>query len=252
MAKATVKKRWIQILAPKVFNNVVVGEISTVEIESVLGRTMKANLFTLTNEMRQQGTEINLLLDKAEGDSIRSKIIGLKMLPNSIKRKVRKGKTRIDQTLKAISKDEQAVVVKVIVITRNRIKGGVHTAIQNEIKQFMVKKITKNDYDAFSTECVTGSISKEMRSRLKKKYPLKICDIREFKLLRFIKAADLKKIKAEMTKKKEVKKEVEEEDVEEKKDKEEQPKEKTEEKKEEVTEKKEEKPEEVKEEKKAD
>lgn len=202
MAKATAKKKWIQIIAPKIFNFTVVGDIPALDPKTIIGKIVKVNQASLLNDMRKQNTELSLIIDNIEGDKAKTKFIGLRLLPTSLKRIVRKGRTRLDQTVKGITKDEQVVTVKVILIPRNKIKGSVFTALQEETRRFVTKRISISDYSAFSEEIVTEKLKRGLKERLSKIYPLKICDIKEFKLERFIKAVQLRKIKAGLAKEK--------------------------------------------------
>ena len=213
MARATAKKRWIRIIAPKIFNSSVVGETPALEPKAVIGKLVRVNQATITNDMRRQNTELSLIVDNIEGDNAKTKIVGLRLLPTSLKRVVRKGRTRLDQTVRAITKDEQVVTVKLILIPRSIVQGSVSTALQEETKRFLTKKISMSGYDALCEEIVSEKLKRGLKDRLSKIYPLKICDIKEFKLERFMKATELRKIKTGLAKGK--KKEVEEENAEE-------------------------------------
>jgi len=195
MAKA-VKKRWFKIVAPKLFNNRIVGEVPVTEPDSLKGRSMKTNMFTLTDNMRKQNTEVNLLIDNVQGDQAKTSMIGYRILPTSIKRLVRKGRTRIDLTTKAITKDEKVVTIKILLITRNLVKGSVSRTMVTETKRILEKKISSSNFNELCETIVYGKIQKELKEKLAKTYPLRICDIREFKLERFLKATELRKIKA--------------------------------------------------------
>jgi small subunit ribosomal protein S3Ae len=233
MAKATVKKRWFKILAPKVYGEKVVGETTAIEPKAVVGKTMKVNASTLAYDMRKQSTELNLLIEGVEGDKAKTSIIGFKVLPTSIKRIVRKGRTRLDITLKVLTKGEKVVTFKLLVITQHTIKGSVALALRREIKRFIIKKASILPYQALAESVINDALKRELKSRLRKIYPVKICDIRHFRLERFMKSVELRKVKEQLARDKKLTRKPVEEGEEEK----EAPKEKpAEEKKEEKAE----------------
>ena len=237
MARTTAKKRWFEITAPKLFREGIVGDTQALESKLLVGKTMKVNLSTLNNDMRSQNTEVTLLIDHIEGDKAKTKLIGLRTLPNSIKRIVRKGRTRMDLSIKAITKDDKVATIKILLVSRRIIKGSVSSALIVETKRFLIKRISSLDFEALFELVVFGKLYKELIQRLGKIYPLKICEIRQLKLERFLKAMDLRKVKEDVSREKRM-------NTEEKGD-----KEAGEEKKEkEVTESKEEKKEEIAEE----
>ncbi len=200
MAKTTVKKRWYKLVAPKFFNEAMLGETPSIEAKAVIGKVIKVNMSTLTNDMKKQSTEVSFLVDSVEGDKARTSVIGMKLLPTSIKRMVRKGRTRLDQTVKAITKDEKVVTIKVLLITGNIVKGSVSSALQTETKRFLIKKITSTDYAGLSELVVSDKMQRELKEKLSKIYPVKMCDIKGFKLERFIKSLDVRKIKEMLAK----------------------------------------------------
>jgi ribosomal protein S3AE len=200
MAKTIIKKRWFKVVSPKLFNERAVGEIPSTEVKLIVGRTINANLATLTDDMKKQNVEVSLLIDNAEGDKAKTKMIGLVLLPTSIKRLVRKGKTRIDQTVRAITSDDQIVTFKLIFITITIVKGGVFSGLQAETKKFLIKKTAGLSYDALCEQIVSENLQSELRAKLAKIYPLRICEIREFKLERLLKAVELRRIKTELAK----------------------------------------------------
>ena len=240
MAKATAKKRWFQLIAPKIFNDNVIGDIPSFEAKTLIGKSIKINLAILTNDMRKQSTEVRLIISNVEGDKAKTELIGLTVVPTSIKRFVRKGKTRLDQTVKAITNDEKVVTLKILIVARNIIQGSVKASIQKEIKRFIIKKISVLNYGELSESIVFNKLVRELKEKLCKIYPLKICDVREFKLERSLKAMDLRRIKSDIIK--ESKRVVKSEEVseEEKENADEPKKEEPEQKKEETSEQKEE------------
>ena len=169
MAKA-VKKRWFRIIAPKLFNERVVGETPAFDPQTLSGKALKVNMFTLTDNMRKQHTEISLLVDNVEGDKAITRMIGYHTLPTSIKRLVRKGRTRLDQTIKAITKDEKVVTIKVLLITRNVVQGSVTRAMHTETKRFIIKSVSASNFDQLSELIIYGKLQKELKTKLNKAY----------------------------------------------------------------------------------
>ncbi|MBD3163694.1 hypothetical protein GF323_00670 [Candidatus Woesearchaeota archaeon] len=216
------KKRWFRLIAPKFFNEQQIGESLALGPDELKGRTLKANLSTLINNIRKQHIVISMLVDRVEGDKGYCSIMGMEISPASIKRQVRKRRTRLDQTLKAITKDGKPITLKLMLLTRNVIKGSVFTNLQKQSKDIVLRKIAKTDFAPFAEEVVTGRLQKEIKEKLNKIYPLRMVEVKSFSHNRFLKAVDLRKIKENIAKEnrnmpREIKKE-KEEDKEEKKE----------------------------------
>jgi ribosomal protein S3AE len=215
-----IKKRWYQIMAPPIFNGELLGETPCSEPKTLPGKTLRVNLASLTNDMRRQNTEISLIMDKVEGDKIRTSVIGVRILPTSIRRLVRKGRSRIDETIRAVTKDDKIVTIKALLLTRTKVKSSVAAELDGEVKRFVIKRVSTVDYEELADAVITGMFQKEIKDRLKKIFPLKMGDIKEFKLERSLTAADIKLIKANLLKQikkpSRVKEESKEEEIEEK------------------------------------
>ena len=164
----------------------------------MIGKTVKVNLTSLTNDIKKQNKTVSFAISRVDGDLGHTEVIGLEIVPTSLRRWVRKGRTRLDQTIKAITLDEKPVTVKLILITNNTIKGLVHQKMQAELKRLMYKKISKSHYNELTEEIIQNKIQRELKSKLSKVYPLRTCEIRFFKLERFLKSVDLRKIKDAM------------------------------------------------------
>ena len=161
MVKTTLKKRWYKIIAPKLFNNEEIGETTTYEAKSLIGKSINVNFSVLTNDMKRQNQEVHLVIENVEGDKAQTNILGARILPNTIKRIVRKGKTRLDQTIRGVTKDDKIVTVKMFMLTRNIVKGSISRNINHETKRFIVKKVSLMTFDELAEKCdKIGNIKK--------------------------------------------------------------------------------------------
>ena len=92
----TVKKQWYSIIAPKLFNNVVLGETLVYEPEKMVGKCLKQNLMNLTNDIKRQNINVNFEIVNVENGKAHTEIIGYNMVTSSVKRFVRRNVEKID------------------------------------------------------------------------------------------------------------------------------------------------------------
>src|SRR3989339_814793 len=52
------RKKWINVIAPKLFNNEIMGEIPVTEPKSLVGRCISVSLMGLIGDMKKQGTNV--------------------------------------------------------------------------------------------------------------------------------------------------------------------------------------------------
>jgi small subunit ribosomal protein S3Ae len=173
------KKKWVTILAPKVFNKNPVGDISLVDPSLAVGRTLKVNLMTLTGDFKKQNTEIGLKIVGMEDGKALTEMISYKLIPSSMRRLVRRGKEKVDYVFDCITSDNKKVTVKIFLITRFDVNKSVLTALRKSIKQILVTEVKKMTYDNFIGGLISKNIQRELSKMLVKIYPLKITEIRE-------------------------------------------------------------------------
>jgi len=99
MAKAKIgKKEWYPILAPKIFQNVVLGETHVYEPEQMVGKCLTKNLMSLTNDVKRQNININFKVVNVQNGKGLTDIIGYYMVQSSIKRLIRKNIEKISMS----------------------------------------------------------------------------------------------------------------------------------------------------------
>ncbi len=172
------KKQWYPIIAPKQFDNVVLGETLVYEPGLMLGKTLSHSLMNLTNDMKRQNVNIHFKVVEIEGDKAKTSIIGYQIIPSSVKRFVRRASEKMDISFACETADNVFIRVKPLVITKSDVKGSVAAKLRNSIISFLAKTIKKMTYDEFINDLISHKMQAVMRENLSSIYPLKVCEIR--------------------------------------------------------------------------
>ncbi|PIN73801.1 hypothetical protein COV22_01385, partial [Candidatus Woesearchaeota archaeon CG10_big_fil_rev_8_21_14_0_10_47_5] len=83
------KKKWITILAPKLFGGVL-GESCVTESSEAMSKTVNANLMSLTNDIKHQAINIKFKVTEIVGDKAATEPVSYEFSPAAIKRIVRR------------------------------------------------------------------------------------------------------------------------------------------------------------------
>ena len=172
------KKQWYPILAPKQFDNVVIGETLVYEPNQMLGKTLSHSLMNLINDTKRQNINIHFKVVEVEGNNAKTSIIGYQIIPSSIKRFVRRNSEKMDMAFTCETSDNVFLRVKPLVITRGDVKGSIAAKLRNNIVSFLVKTIKKMTYDEIINDLISRKMQDIMRANFNKIYPLKVCEIR--------------------------------------------------------------------------
>lgn len=183
-AKGAAKKRWIQILAPKIFNHQLIGETYVYESRQALGKPVTVNLMTLTRNPKNQGINVKFVVTGQHEDKLTSDFIGFRIMPSVVRRMVRRGRNKIVDSFVCITSDGKKVRVKPLVVTRTKAKGSVLTGLRKLVRQYLKKTIAKTNYETLAGDIIDHKLQKEMRMALSKTFPLASCEIRWFVLVK--------------------------------------------------------------------
>ena len=174
------KKQWYSILAPKQFDNIVIGETLVYEPSAMLGKTLSHSLMNLTNDTKRQNINIHFKVVEIHGDKAKTSIIGYEIIPSSVKRFVRRNSEKMDISFTCETADNVFLRVKPLVITRSDVKGSIATKLRKNVIAYFVKTIKKLTYDEVINELIIHKLQSVIKKDMDKIYPLKICEIRYF------------------------------------------------------------------------
>ena len=136
----------------------------------------------LTRSLRGKSLELNLRV-KAEGEMLTSEPVKLELSGSYIRRAFRKGADYVEDSFYTDSKDTK-VLMKSFMLTRNKVSRAVRRALRNSAREFLVAHIKSRTSKELFTEIMTNKIQKELSIKLKKIYPLALCEIRIFEVIK--------------------------------------------------------------------
>ena len=191
------KKKWVSIVAPKQFGEDALGESYTASPSSLVGRTLSINLMALTNDVKQQNTNIKFLITGVEGDRAATEVISYSIATSSIRRLVRKSRVRIDMSFVCFTADKKRVRVKPFLLITTSTKGSAASALRKQAAEIVTNEISKTNYDDLIRDLIVHKLQKGLRDQLKKIFPLRACEIRELSIEKEKKPVENKPKRAE-------------------------------------------------------
>ena len=174
MAEAKRKQKFFDVEMPILKKET---QLYAYELGELAGRTIK---YDLTRILR--GKNVLLSMDvEVEGNKASAYPKEFVILPYFIRRMIRKGTNYVEDSFSADTKDSR-VRVKPFLITRKKVSRAVRKALREkareEIKNYLKNKDTKTLFE----ELIQNKIQRPLSLKLKKIYPLSLCEIRIFKI----------------------------------------------------------------------
>jgi len=200
MAQAKKKKRFFEVDMPLIKKST---QLYAFNIEDIDKRIIK---YDLTRILKGKSSLINLKVsvDKEKSEAT-SYPIEFKVLPYFIKRMIRKRTDYVEDSFKTECKDA-ILLLKPFLITRRRVNRKVRKALRDKTKEELENYSRNKSSKQLFEDILKNKLQKELSFKLKKVYPLSLCEIRNIKVESF-KEKPAKK-STETKEEKEVKKEI--------------------------------------------
>jgi small subunit ribosomal protein S3Ae len=183
MAKKQVKKIWLNIVAPKVFNETIVGETTTTEPEKVVGRTVWVYYPQLSGDLTKHYIKVRLLITEVKGEQAHTKIYGYEVTRPYLARFIRRRKSKID-VIKDVSTRDEKIRMKWVVLTAYKANAAQRTAIRKKLEELIEKKIPEYSMEQLIVDIANKKLQKEFEKVLNKIYPIAFIDVRKIEVKR--------------------------------------------------------------------
>lgn len=172
------KKKWFKIVAPKILNHAELGESHVYSEDDLIGKSLKVNQSTITNNMRNQNVELHFKVISTADQIGQTDLTGITLTGGYLKRLVRKGRDKIEDSFVVKTQNQKDVRVKPVVLTNTRANNKVKQTLRRMAKEFITKYTKKMPHDKFFNSVIKNRLQKEMKEHLSDIYPLKYVDIR--------------------------------------------------------------------------
>ena len=152
-------------------------------LEELEGRFIK---FDLTRILKGKSIEARFNI-KIEGSGEKQKAIAhpiqFRLMPYYLKRMVRKGTNYVEDSFTSNCKDVK-LKIKPFLVTRRKVSRAVRKALRNKAKEELLKYVKDKDAEELFDDIIKNKIQKTISLKLKKIYPLSMCEIRVLEILK--------------------------------------------------------------------
>ena len=177
------KKEWYPIKSTKSFNSTDLGDGYVSSPDQLLDRHLTVNLANLTGDMRQQGTSLRFKISEVDNGVGVAGIVGYEASSSQLKRFVRKGVDRLDDSIECKTGDDFSVRVKPFAITKTSTSKYKVRLIRNFLRQELIREIRKQNYDSLIRSIIANKLQSDLKSKVKSIFPLRTLSIRKLELV---------------------------------------------------------------------
>lgn len=176
--------KWITVYAPSAFGKTEVGEIATRKLDSVIGRTVETTLFDITGTIEHQFIKLYFKIMDLNDSEAHTVFKMHEFTRDYIRSIVRRGTSRVDAIIDAVTKDGWYIRIRVLAVTKKRVTSSIKSAIRKVAFKVVEKEVPELTLDELAREMTLGKLASDIYNEAKKVYPLKVVIIAKSKVLR--------------------------------------------------------------------
>ncbi|MBU2562799.1 MAG: hypothetical protein KKF68_04015 [Nanoarchaeota archaeon] len=174
MAIAKKKKKFFDVEMPVINKQT---QLQAFEIKELNGKRIS---YDLTRTLRGKSVLLQLKVEIKEEKAIATPV-GIKILPSFLRRMIRKGTNYVEDSFSTNCENAQ-IRIKPFLITRRKVSRAVRKALRNKAKEELINYVKDKNSTFLFEEILKNKIQKSLSLKLKKIYPLSLCEIRILKI----------------------------------------------------------------------
>lgn len=174
MAKAKRKKRFFEVDMPIIKKKT---QLQAYELKEIEGRFIK---YDLTRILRGKSMILQLKVRIEDKNAIAIPR-QIKLMPYFLRRMVKKGTNYVEDSFSTNCKNAQ-IRLKPFLVTRRKVSRAVRKALREKCKEELIKYIKNKSTEEIFNEILSNKLQKTLSLKLKKIYPLSLCEIKILKI----------------------------------------------------------------------
>jgi small subunit ribosomal protein S3Ae len=176
-------KEWYKVLAPRMFNEIEIGDTPSADAGHLIGRTAEVTVQDLTGDFSKMHIKLKFKVTGIDGHSAKTTFIGHDLTSDYVRRLTRRKKTKTDHVVDVATKDGFTIRVKPMSIAEKRIQTAQEEAIRQIMGETLVKMGTEMSLSETVKAIVSGEMAKELAKACRCVIPVKRIEIRKSEVL---------------------------------------------------------------------
>ncbi len=173
-AKSGVKKGFFNVEAPLTAAKISLYGSAAEEFE---GRVVTLDL---TKSLRGKSIELRMKV-KHEDGKLRAEPISANLAESYVRRSMRRGADYVEDSFKTECSDA-LILIKPLLITRKNVSRAVRSALRISAQKYLKAYLKSRSTRELFSEMISNKLQRALSAKLKKIYPLALCEIRVFEI----------------------------------------------------------------------
>lgn len=174
--KKSIKKQFYEIEAPLTATKI---ELYAGSPEELIGKTIKLDL---TKNLKGKSLELKLRIIKEDGKLL-CKAEKIELINSYLRKAIRNGADYAEDSFVTECRDTKARI-KPLLVTRKRVSRKTLKILRETTRKNLEAYVKTRNAEEIFTEIISNKLQKQLAQKLKKIYPLAMCEIRMFEIFK--------------------------------------------------------------------
>ncbi len=170
MAQTKRKQKFFDVEIPLINK---IANLRAFDLKDLDGRFIK---YDLTRILKGKSAIIQLKV-KIEDNQAIAFPRKIRLMPSYLKRMVRKGTNYVEDSF-SVDCEDFRLRIKPFLITRRKVSRAVRKALREKAKKELIEYVKNKNVETIFQDLLKNQIQKPLSLKLKKIYPLSLCEIR--------------------------------------------------------------------------
>ena len=176
-------KEWYKLYAPRMFNEVEIGETPSADPSTLIGRTTEVTVHDLTGDFSKMHVKLKFRVDDVNGFDARTSFIGHDLTSDYVRRLTRRKRTKTDHVVDVKTIDGYTIRVKPMSIAEKRIQSSQESAIRQIMRSEIESKAEVMSISQMVKAVISGDFAKDIARACRVVVPIKRVEIRKTEIL---------------------------------------------------------------------
>jgi small subunit ribosomal protein S3Ae len=177
-------KEWYNVHAPKMFNEMLIGETPAADPDLLIGRTTEVTVQDLTGDFSKMHIKLKFKITGTDGHEAKTAFMGHDLTSDYVRRLTRRKKTKTDHVVDVLTSDRYLVRVKTMSIAERRIQSSQEEGMRHLIGLALVEMAEKMTLSDIVKAIISGDLAKDAAKACRTVIPMKRVEIRKTEVLR--------------------------------------------------------------------
>ena len=176
-------KEWYKLHAPRMFNEVEIGETPSADPSSLYGRTVEVTVQELTGDYSKMHIKLKFKVTDVDGYDAKTAFVGHSLTSEYVRRLTRRKKTKTDHVVDITTKDGFVLRVKPMSIAERRIQTSQEDAMRSIMGTTLVEMGKVMTLSEIIKSIVSGEMAKDLAKACRVVIPIKRIEVRKTEVL---------------------------------------------------------------------